>query len=119
MADPQALALVLQEMADRGLVFLDASAEPGGLTLALAGATGAQAARADMVFETPQAGAIEASLWMLEEMARERGSALGVIGLDGANVDVIARFTQGLSARGLVLAPASALMQVPARTSAR
>jgi hypothetical protein len=119
MADPQALAPVLQEMADRGLVFLDASAEPGGLTLALAGATGAQAARADVVLETPQAGAIEASLWMLEEMARERGSALGVIGLDGASVDVIARFTQGLTARGFALVPASVLIRAPARTSAR
>jgi polysaccharide deacetylase 2 family uncharacterized protein YibQ len=67
----------------------------------------------------PQAGAIEAALWTLEDIARERGSAIGVVGVDGAGVDRIARFTQGLSARGLVLAPASALMQVPARTSAR
>jgi hypothetical protein len=120
MAAPEALALVLQQMADRGLVFLDASAAPGGLTLALAGATGAQAARADVVLDAvPQAGAIEAALWTLEDIARERGSAIGVVGVDGAGVDRIARFTQGLSARGLVLAPASALMQVPARTSAR
>ncbi len=120
MAAPQALALVLQQMADRGLVFLDASAAPGGLTLALAGATGAQAARADVVLDAvPQAGAIEAALWTLEDIARERGSAIGVVAVDGAGVDRIARFTQGLSARGLVLAPASALMQVPARTSAR
>jgi polysaccharide deacetylase 2 family uncharacterized protein YibQ len=120
MAAPEALALVLQQMADRGLVFLDASAAPGGLTLALAGATGAQAARADVVLDAvPQAGAIEGALWTLEDIARERGSAIGVVAVDGAGVDRIARFTQGLSARGLVLAPASALMQVPARTSAR
>jgi polysaccharide deacetylase 2 family uncharacterized protein YibQ len=118
MAAPQALAAVLQDVADRGLVFLDASAEPG--SLALAGAAGGQAARADVVLDAvPQAEAIEAAFWTLQDLARERGSAIGVAGVDGVSVDRIARFTQGLSARGVVLVPVSALMQARARTSAR
>jgi polysaccharide deacetylase 2 family uncharacterized protein YibQ len=120
MAAPQALAPVLQDVAFRGLVFLDASAAPGGLTLTLAGAGGAQAARADVVLDTvPQAEAIEAALWTLQDLARERGSAIGVAGVDGVSVDRIARFTQGLSSRGIVLVPDSALIETRARVSAR
>ena len=67
----------------------------------------------------PQAEAIEAALWTLQDLARERGSAIGVAGVDGVSVDRIARFTQGLSSRGIVLVPASALIETRARVSAR
>ncbi|MDB5640838.1 MAG: hypothetical protein JWN07_155 [Hyphomicrobiales bacterium] len=120
MASPQALSPVLQDVADRGLLFLDASTSSGALTLALAGAAGTQAERADVVLDaSPTPEAIDAALRRLEGIARERGAAIGVAGVDGGGVDRIARFTQGLDARGFVLVPASALMQAPARTSAR
>jgi polysaccharide deacetylase 2 family uncharacterized protein YibQ len=120
MSMPQAFAPVLQDIADRGLVFLDDGASPQSLTIALADATGADAARADMVLDiSKRPEAIDAALRQLEALARERGSAIGVATAGTQSIDRIGRFTQGLAVRGVALVPVSALIAAPARTSAR
>lgn len=120
MSTPQAFAPVLQDMADRGLVFLDDGASPRSLTTALAAASGAEAARADMVLDMSQKPeAIDAALRQLESLARERGSAIGVASARLQGIDRIGRFTQGLALRGVALVPVSALLGARARTSAR
>ncbi|MDB5545249.1 MAG: hypothetical protein JWO64_2398, partial [Hyphomicrobiales bacterium] len=120
MSTPQAFAPVLQDMADRGLVFLDDGASPRSLTTALAAATGAEAARADVVLDMSQKPeAIDAALRQLERLARERGSAIGVASAGSQSIDRIARFTQGLAVRGVALVPVSSLLAAPARTSER
>jgi hypothetical protein len=120
MSAPQAFAPVMQDVADRGLVFLDDGASPQTLTIALAAATGADAARADIVLDASQkTDAIDAALRKLEALARERGSAIGVASAGAHSIDRIGRFTQGLAVRGVALVPVSALIAAPARTSAR
>jgi polysaccharide deacetylase 2 family uncharacterized protein YibQ len=120
MSAPQAFAPIMQDIADRGLVFLDDGASPQSLTTALAAATGAEAARADIVLDaSPKPEAIDAALRQLEAVARERGSAIGVATAGAQSIDRIGRFTQGLGGRGVALVPVSALIAAPARTSAR
>ena len=52
-------------------------------------------------------------------MAREKGIAIGVAPAVPSYLDPIARFAQGLEARGIDLVPLSALFPAPARTVAR
>ncbi len=120
MSTPQAFTPVLQEIADRGLVFLDDGTSPQSLTLSLAAAIGARVARADISIDGAQKmEGIDAALRRLEVLARERGSAIVVASALPQNVDRINRFAQGLEARGVALVPVSALIQATARTSAR
>jgi polysaccharide deacetylase 2 family uncharacterized protein YibQ len=63
--------------------------------------------------------ALEAALRRLEAIARDKGTAIGVAPAVPAHIDRIARFAQGLDARGISLVPLSALIPAPARTVAR
>jgi polysaccharide deacetylase 2 family uncharacterized protein YibQ len=120
MAAPQAFSTVMQDMAERGLVFLDDGAAPKSLSSALAAAAGVQSARADVTIGGGDApDKVDAGLRRLETLARERGASIGVIALGPQSVDRIRSFAQGLEARGVALAPVSALIEAPARTSAR
>lgn len=67
---------------------------------------------------TPQA--IDARLAELESIARERGSAMGLAGAPRpVTVDRIATWAESLAAKGLVLAPVSAVVQPPSRELAQ
>lgn len=119
MASTSALMPLLQNVAERGLVFFDDATARQSLTSALALATGAPSLRADLAIEATTPEAIEAALRRLEILAREKGMAIGVAPAIPASVDQIARFAQGLEARGIALVPLSALFPAPARTVAR
>jgi len=119
MASTSALMPLLQNVAERGLVFFDDGTARQSLTSALALATGAPALRADLAIEATSPEAVEAALRRLETLAREKGMAIGVAPAVPAHIDQIARFAQGLEARGIALVPLSALFPAPARTVAR
>jgi uncharacterized protein len=119
MASSSALTPVLQDVASRGLVFFDDGTARQSLTSALALATGTPAMRADLAIDVTTAEALDAALRKLETMAREKGSAIGVTPAVSAHIDAIARFAQGLEARGIALVPLSALIPAPAKTVAR
>ena len=85
--------LVLEEAARRGLLYIDP--RPGAPA-----PTGDPATRAD----------IEAKLILLERMARDHGSALGLAGpLRPATVERIAAWAEDVEKRGYQLVPVSAL----------
>ena len=120
MSSQAALATLMQDVADRGLVFLDDGSSPQSLALPIAVSLGAGAARADVMIEASQRPeAVEALLRRLEALARESGHAVGIASGAPQSVDRVARFAQGLDARGIALVPLSALIAAPARTSAR
>jgi polysaccharide deacetylase 2 family uncharacterized protein YibQ len=119
MASSAALTPVLQEIAERGLVFFDDGTARQALTSALALATGAPAMRADLAMDAASPDALEVALRKLETMARDKGFAIGVAPAVPAHVDPMARFAQGLEARGIALVPLSALIPAPAKTVAR
>jgi polysaccharide deacetylase 2 family uncharacterized protein YibQ len=100
-------------------VFFDDGTARQSLTSALALATGAPSLRADLAIEATSPEGVDAALRRLETLAREKGMAIGVAPAVPAHIDRIARFAQGLEARGIALVPLSALFPAPARTVAR
>lgn len=95
--------LVLEEAARRGLLYIDP--RPGAPAPTGAGRT------VDAVIDDPATRAdIEAKLILLERMARDHGSALGLAGpLRPATVERIAAWAEDVEKRGYQLVPVSAL----------
>jgi len=112
---PRLIEPVLAELARRGLLYVDArSPEAGGQ------ATQNQvwSVDTDVVVDDP-VYAIDAKLVQLEQLARERGQALGLAGAPApVVVQHLAEWSNGLMNRGLVLAPVSALVRPPAQVTA-
>ena len=123
------------EVAQRGLLYLDARPQPDpgldaspnaspepSVPAASEGADAMSGYRADIVVDrdaTPEqpadASAIDANLARLDELAARRGAAIGVAGpLSPVLLDRVSVWAHGLAARGLVLAPLSAMPR-PAR----
>ena len=76
-------------------------------------------ARADIVLDanaTPEA--VDASLSRLVVLARQRGSAIGVVSAP-ADIARLERWANGLDSKGVALVPLSALMSAPANPSAQ
>lgn len=100
---------VLDEIARRGLLYIDA--RPGRIP----DRKGLAARGVDVVLDDPPGRAeIEAKLVTLERIARERGSAIGLAGPPRpVTVEKLAAWLKGLKDRGLVLVPVSALVGSP------
>ena len=99
------MAPVLYDLSVRGLFYVDA--RPGQPRPPIAwGRT------IDLVIDEPAVRTeIEAKLALLEQIARDKGSAIGLAGaVRPVTVDRLAAWANGLTAKGLALAPASALM---------
>jgi polysaccharide deacetylase 2 family uncharacterized protein YibQ len=112
--NPDLLAPLLRQLSARGLFFVDA--RPGA-----APPPGIWAADVDVVIDEPAVRSeIDAKLALLENLARQHGSALGLAGTPRpVTVDRIGDWANGLAAKGLVLAPASALVRMqPAKPAA-
>jgi polysaccharide deacetylase 2 family uncharacterized protein YibQ len=102
MTEP--FGVVARDLAERGLFYVDARPDAPA-TPGLAGRS------VDLLLDQPPArAAIEAQLAKLERLARDKGSALGLAGPPSpAVVETIVAWARTLEARGVVLAPASAL----------
>lgn len=104
-----AMSAFLGVMRSRGLAFVDdgsARRRPGAYTRA----------SADRIIDEVQSpAAIVAQLNALEAAARENGDAMGAGFSYPVTVEAAARWADGLSDRGLQLAPASAMTRRPGR----
>jgi polysaccharide deacetylase 2 family uncharacterized protein YibQ len=108
-AMPDAMATVQDSLRLRGLLYLDP--RPGAPP-----PTNAWGRAVDVVLDEPAGtrGEIDRRLAELETVARNRGSALGLAGaLTPVLVERIAAWAPGLEARGLVLAPVTAMIRRP------
>lgn len=106
---PEAIAAVQDVLFARGLLYIDP--RPGAPPPARAFGRAV-----DLILDEPAAtrGEIDRKLEELERIARDRGSALGLAGAaTPVLVDRIAAWAAGLEAKGLVLAPVSALIRRP------
>jgi hypothetical protein len=113
-ASPRALSPVLDEAARRGLAFIDDGSSPRSAATSVADSLGLPAVTGDVVIDAGQSDeSIEAALQKLEALARERGQAFGVATALPSTIAAIARWADGLGARGIVLVPVSALMSKP------
>jgi polysaccharide deacetylase 2 family uncharacterized protein YibQ len=106
---PEQMVPVLQQLADRGLLYIGARPTDVGDSEQTQVAMRA----ADLIIDaTPVRVEIEHKLSRLEEVARERGSALGLADLPASvTVDRIAAWAAALDRRGFVLTPVSAVVQ--------
>ena len=104
-ADEAAFRPVLRDIGARGLLFFDDGSSTRSLTTVLAPQVGVPTVRADVTLD---GDAMEAALVRLEAIARSKGLAVGVaVGLP-RTTERLARFAQGLEARGISLVPLSA-----------
>ncbi|MDB5512104.1 MAG: protein of unknown function YibQ [Enterovirga sp.] len=116
-ADERALSPVLRDAGARGLGFLDDGSSSRSLVAAFKGET--RVARADLVVDTaPRADQIDRALEKLETLARSGTVAVGTASALPLSVDRIARWAQGLEARGILLVPASAALRPGSRENA-
>jgi uncharacterized protein len=111
-ADEGALTPVLREIGARGLVFLD----DGSSTRSVAGSVGpavqTPTARADLVIDrTPRPDAVDRQLERLEQMARQRGFAVGSASALPVSIERIAQWARSLETRGVLLVPVSSIYE--------
>ncbi len=117
-ADRTAIGQVLREAANRGLDYFDDGSSAQSLALEAAQAAGLAAARPDVrLDDNARPESIDAALWKLEAIAREKGTAIGFASGLPVGVERIARFARGLDQRGLVLTPLSAMLTVDAQAA--
>jgi polysaccharide deacetylase 2 family uncharacterized protein YibQ len=113
-AASEQMSPVLDELAARGLLYIEPRPSPAQLV----GASPVQPGRrvADLVIDDlPARPEIEARLAQLEQLARDRGSALGLAGRpDPVTVDRLQAWAATLASRGIALVPVSALVPPPA-----
>jgi uncharacterized protein len=119
-AERQEMSPILREIAARGLGYLDDAASSRSVTQDLTATLAMPSARADVAIDA-NAGpeAIDAALARLLDLARQRGSAIGVASASPASVERLARWTNALEANGVALVPLSALMSATPRPSAQ
>jgi polysaccharide deacetylase 2 family uncharacterized protein YibQ len=107
-ADEAALAPVLREIGSRGLVFVDDGSSSRSLAVQVGAGAGTPTARADLVVDgVPRPDTIDRQLDRLEQIARQRGFALGSASALPVTVERIAHWAKTLEARGINLVPVS------------
>jgi polysaccharide deacetylase 2 family uncharacterized protein YibQ len=118
-ADAQVFKPILREVADRGLLYADDGTSPRSLARNLAETVNLPFVRTDVVIDAVgQPEAIDAALDKLEVLARRDGQAVG--GATGLplTIERIARWSEGLERRGIVLIPLSAALSRADETAA-
>ena len=119
-ADRQEISPILTEIAARGLGYLDDGSSPRSAAPDVAATLAMPSARGDVVIDAnPAPEAIDAALARLVDVARERGSAIGVASASPSSVERLARWTNGLDSKGVALVPLSALMSAAPGPSAQ
>ena len=111
LSDADSLEPVMTYLARRGLLFYDNGAASHSAAPDVAARTGLAFAQANETVDTIQtAMEIDRQLSELENAARAHGSASGAGFLYPVTVERVTQWAQGLSSRGFVLVPASAIV---------
>jgi polysaccharide deacetylase 2 family uncharacterized protein YibQ len=105
---------IIREAAKRGLGYLDDGAAPRSTAPALAAAQAMPFAKADFAIDAvPTAAEIDRALARLENLAKERGSAIGVASALPISIERIGVWTKALETRGILLVPLTTAMLKP------
>jgi uncharacterized protein len=111
MGNPEQIGSVLTEVAQRGLLFVDA--RPAWLGLPLAWSRSVDVVIDD---DPVNEATLDARLDALSKLARDNGSALGLVSVPRPKtLERVAAWSNTLLAKGLILAPVTALVQPPAK----
>jgi polysaccharide deacetylase 2 family uncharacterized protein YibQ len=117
-ATEAAITPVVREAAKRGLIYFDDGTSPRSQASQIAGANNIAFAKADVVIDTvPSQAEIDRALARLEQLARQRGSAVGVAGSLPVTLDRISQWAKAAEERGILLVPISAVANKPKSSS--
>jgi polysaccharide deacetylase 2 family uncharacterized protein YibQ len=106
---PAALRPILDELKKRGLAFFDARTTEEKTARGLASELRVPRGFADRILDAELSpSAIEAALSSLEELAKRRGSAIGIGSAYPETIEAVARWAKGQ--RSVALAPLSAVL---------
>ena len=102
---------IIREAAKRGLGYLDDGSAPRSTAPALAAAQAMPFAKADFAIDAvPTAAEIDRALARLENLAKERGTAIGVASALPISIERIGVWSKALESRGILLVPLTTAM---------
>ena len=108
LSDADKLRPVLAELDRRGLLFVDIAGPASSTVAATAGDL--SRVKVDQVIEAETREALERRLAELEGAAKRAGAAVGLVGANPAAIEKIGAWAAGLEARGVALAPLTAML---------
>lgn len=116
VAEPAAMAPVMQDLGRRGLLYLDDGTSARSVAPDLALASAVPFAAGDAVIDSARdRGSILKKLDQLEATARARGSAIGIGSAFDMTVDTVASWVNEAKKRGIEIVPVSAIASDPER----
>jgi polysaccharide deacetylase 2 family uncharacterized protein YibQ len=119
-ADGQALAPVMEALADRRLYFFDSKTSEKSGAVEVAHLFGVASGSRDVFLDDDQnPAAIENELKVLESIARRAGVAIAIGHPHAATLDVLVAWTKSVSARGFVLVPLHEAIRAQTERTAR
>jgi polysaccharide deacetylase 2 family uncharacterized protein YibQ len=111
VATEQVMQPILHDAAKRGLAFFDDGTAPRSVAAALANAEAAPFAKGDVAIDAvPTPSEIDRALAKLEDLAKERGYAIGTAGALPVSIERIGNWVKKLEAHGLMLVPLTTVM---------
>ncbi|PWC39141.1 divergent polysaccharide deacetylase family protein [Azospirillum sp. TSO35-2] len=112
-ANPAAVQPMVDALKARGLLFVDARANPKSVAGPLATLAGVPRAQADRTIDRDLSrGAIDDQLRELEELAKTNGAAVGFASPYPTTIERINLWMTALADRGIALAPVSAVVNI-------
>ena len=111
VATEPAMQGIVREAAKRGLGFFDDGSAPRSVAGSLATAQAMPYARGDIAIDAvPTPAEIDHALAKLEDMAKERGYAIGTASALPVSIERIGNWIKGLEAHGVMLVPLTTAM---------
>ena len=111
-SDPHSMAPVMEELRTRGLVFLNSRTSPASAGIRLAIADGLPHAARDVFLDDDQTpAAIARHLARIEQVARQRGSAIAIGHPHDATIAALKAWLPQVDSKGLALVPVSAVVR--------
>ena len=108
----EAMAPFLEEIGNRGLLYLDDGSSSRSVAQSVAHATRTPFLRGEVVIDASATGQdIDTRLLELESIARNEGSSIGVASALPVTVKRISQWAKTLESRGVVLVPVSAVLR--------
>jgi len=102
---------IVSEAAKRGLGYLDDGSAPRSVAASLAAGQAMPFAKADLSIDAvPTALEIDRALGKLENLAKERGLAVGIASALPISIERIAVWAKALESHGILLVPLTTVM---------
>jgi polysaccharide deacetylase 2 family uncharacterized protein YibQ len=113
-AEPEAMTTVIQDIAKRGLLYLDDGTSARSKAEGISAQQGAPFAAADLLIDASQdRGTILKKLDELERIARAKGTAIATGSAFDVTVEAVTSWANEAKARGIEIVPVSALVRDP------